>query len=114
MLIVRHIRRAWLWLTAPKSSRRTWKTRDGRRIQIRSMSDGHLLNAWFWLSHKNNPTGRLRFLSDRDRGERDLMRECRRRGLDTIHEPEWLKTVNVFYPDVRKMKIAEKLLRPVR
>lgn len=97
---LRALWRAWLWITAPKSSRRDWR----KGLQIRSMDDAHLLNAYHkvWLVPYDS----------REEMRRSLFLEVQRRGLPFDRKPQWLLTRNEMFPDKRRMRLAEIMLKP--
>jgi hypothetical protein len=94
---IRTLRRAWLWLMAPPTSRQTvWSEVRGRAVEIRSLSDSEL-----WITKRALFTSRVRPA---------LTLECRRRGLPD--SAQWLTAACLVYPDATGMRIAERMFRP--
>lgn len=96
------IRKLWLRFTAPRITRKKWKTLDGRQIRICDMSAGHLLNALHWArSYRSS----LYWETKKVKGKWEhahplleaLLVETRRRRLPTVTKPEWLSKRNVEY-----------------
>jgi len=70
--------------------RRRWRTRDGRKIRILDMENGHLLNAIAFLERDVRARGRRRLLPT-------MRREAARRGLQPGTVPAWLERRNADY-----------------
>lgn len=94
----RDLRRVWLWLTAPASSKvLVWSDYLHDDVPIRSLSDGDLLLGLY---------DRPRYLPER-------VIEADRRGISIgLKPPQWVRIIAAARSEDRPM--AEKLFRPYR
>jgi hypothetical protein len=85
--------RAWIWLTAPRSSRhKVFSEARACFSEIRSLTDGEIAA----MAHRCPSTS--------------YSTEIARRGIDPTSQ--WLRAVTDLWPKLAAMNAAEKVLRP--